>query len=65
MKMIEMNSRFAKISIKAQEQKMTEKLNNLTEKKTHFCSCAFMQIFVKLHFIPMNFIVFKEPPVRF
>ena len=33
-KLIGMNSRFASICIKAQEQKMTEKLNNLTKKDT-------------------------------
>ena len=42
---------------------MTEKLNNLTEKMGHFCSCAFMQIFASLEFIPINFIVSKVPPV--
>ena len=45
--------------------KMAEKLNNLTEKIGHFCSCAFMQIFANLEFIPINFIVFKVPPVQF
>ena len=45
--------------------KMAEKLNNLTEKKDHLCSCAFVQIFVNLEFIPINFIVFKVPPVQF
>ena len=60
-----MNSRFASISIKAEEQKMTEKLNNLTEKMDHFCSCALMQIDANLEFIPINFIMFKVPPVQF
>ena len=45
--------------------KITEKLNNLTEKMGHFCSCAFMQIFANLEFIPINLIVFKVPPVQF
>ena len=45
--------------------KMAEKLNNLTEKIGHFCSCAFMQIFANLEFIPINFIAFKVPPVQF
>ena len=45
--------------------KMAEKLNNLTEKIDHFCSCAFMQTFANLEFIPINFIVFKVPPVQF
>ena len=35
-KLIGMNSRFASICIKAQEQKMTEKLNNLTKKDRSF-----------------------------
>ena len=43
--------------------KMTEKLNNLTE--FFFCSCAFVQIFANLEFVPINFIVFKVPPVQF
>ena len=42
---------------------MAAKLNNLTEKIGHFCSCAFVQIFANLEFIPINFIVFKVPPV--
>ena len=45
--------------------KMTEKLNNLTKKIGHFCSCAFMQIDANLEFIPINFIMFKVPPVQF
>ena len=64
-KLIGMNSRFASICIKAQEQQMTEKLNNLTKKIDHFCSCAFMQIDANLEFIPINFIMFKVPPVQF
>ena len=44
--------------------KMAEKLNNLPENKIgHFCSCAFVQIFANLEFIPINFISFKVPPV--
>jgi hypothetical protein len=35
-KLVGMNSRFACICIKAQEQKMTEKWNNLTEKAGSF-----------------------------
>ena len=46
-------------------RKMAEKLNNLTEKIGHFCSCAFMEIFGNLDFTPINFIVFKVPPVQF
>ena len=49
---------------KGTETKMPEKLNNLTEKKDHLCSCAFVQIFVNLEFIPINFIVFKVAPVQ-
>ena len=46
--------------------KMAEKLKNVKKKKLgHFCSCAFVQIFAKLEFIPINFIVFKVPPVQF
>ena len=45
--------------------KMADKLNNLTEKIDHFCSCTFMQTFANLEFIPINFIVFKVPPVQF
>ena len=44
---------------------IAEKLNNLTEKIGNFCSCAFMQIFANLEFIPINFIVFKALPVQF
>jgi hypothetical protein len=50
---------------KGKGTKMAEKLNNLTEKIDHFCSCAFMQTFANLEFIPINFIVFKVPPVQF
>ena len=50
---------------KGTRTKMAEKLNNLTEKKDHFCSCVFVQIFANLEFIPINFIVFKVPPVQF
>ena len=45
--------------------KMTDKLNNLTEKMNHFCSCAFMQIDANLEFIPINSIMIKVPPVQF
>ena len=37
----------------------------MTEKMGHFCSCAFMQNFANLEFIPINVIVFKVPSVQF
>ena len=45
--------------------KVIDKLTNLTEKKSNFCSCAFKQVFANFEFIPINFIVVKVPPVQF
>ena len=45
--------------------KMTDKLNNLTEKMNHFCSCAFLQRDANLEFIAINFMAIKVPPVQF
>ena len=64
-KLIGLNSRFAKICIKAQEQKWPIFFCQIVQFFSHFCSCAFMQIFANLEFIPINFIVFKVPPVQF
>ena len=35
-----------------------------TEKMGHFYTCAFMQIFANLEFIPINSIVLKVPPIQ-
>ena len=43
--------------------KMTEKLNNLTEKNRSFLFLA--QILANLEFIPINFMMIKVPPVQF
>ena len=64
-KLIGMNSRFAKICIKAQEQKWLKNGTIWQKKISHFCSCAFEQIFANLEFTPINIIVFKVPPVQF
>ena len=62
-KLIEMNSRFALFSIKAQEQKWFIFFCQIVQIFSHFCSCAFMLKSANLKFIPINFIMVQVPPV--
>ena len=54
-----------KICIKAQEQIWPIFFCQIVQFFSHFCSCAFMQIFENLDFTPIKLIVFKVPPVQF